>query len=293
MAGTKNDFNLTRIKLVTILGIAVALLAIFLGFNGRMTQRQENAFFTVKDRWQLPFTLQEVSGIAWLGDHKMAAVQDEDGSIFIYDLKAKQVEEEIVFGDPGDYEGIAVKDADAFVLRSDGAILEISNFKDDQRTLKTYETRFTERNNMESLEIDLDGNRLLISPKDHDLDSEKYKGIFAFSLENRKLASQPVLRIDLTDTILSRFRENDLYKTFRPSDLAIHPKTKEIYVLEGTTPKLLILDADGNPKNAYALDKKMFPQPEGITFSPNGTLYISSEGTKDAHGTITQLEFKR
>ncbi|HET8736550.1 MAG TPA: SdiA-regulated domain-containing protein [Pricia sp.] len=283
---------MTRIKLITILGIVLALLVIFLGFNGRFSQRHGNAYYTVKDRWQLPFTLQEVSGIVWLGDHKVAAVQDEDGSIFIYDLKAKQVEEEIEFGDPGDYEGIAVKDADAFVLRSDGAILEINNFRDGQRTVKTYETRFTERNNMESLAIDPDENRLLISPKDHDLDSDNFKGIYAFSLENKKLASQPVLRIDLTDSILSRFRDNDLYKTFRPSDLAIHPKSKEIYVLEGTKPKLLILGADGNPKKAYALDKKMFPQPEGITFSPNGTLYISSEGKKDTHGTITQLEFK-
>ncbi|KKK42412.1 hypothetical protein LCGC14_1859530 [marine sediment metagenome] len=36
------------------------------------------------------------------------------------------------------------------------------------------------------------------------------------------------------------------------------------------------MDGEGNPKNAYTFDKKTIPQPEGITFSPDGTLCISS-----------------
>jgi uncharacterized protein YjiK len=55
----------------------------------------------------------------------------------------------------------------------------------------------------------------------------------------------------------------------------------------------LILDADGNAKYAYVLDKKMFPQPEGITFGTDATLYISSEGKKGASGTLTELKLHR
>ena len=72
--------------------------------------------------------------------------------------------------------------------------------------------------------------------------------------------------------------------------MAIHPITGEYYVLEGVRPKLLIIDRDGHLKNAYFLEKAMFPQPEGITFNEEGILFISSEGKGDGLGTITQLQ---
>ncbi len=43
-------------------------------------------------------------------------------------------------------------------------------------------------------------------------------------------------------------------------------------------------------KNAYGLEKELFPQPEGITFSPDGRPYTSSEGKKDTKATISKME---
>jgi DNA-binding beta-propeller fold protein YncE len=149
---------------------------------------------------------------------------------------------------------------------------------------------FNTENNTESLQLDRELNRLLIAPKDRDPNSKASKGIYAFSLDSKKIVPEPLFRIDMGDEVFTRFREKESYKTFRPSDLAIHPLTKEIYVLEGSNPKLLILDAKGNAKKVYAIDKKIIPQPEGIAFDPDGTLYICSEGTKDGKGTITELQ---
>lgn len=72
-------------------------------------------------------------------------------------------------------------------------------------------------------------------PKAFDQNSEHYKGIYAFSLDTKKMQPEPIYKIDMAD-------------------------------------------------------KNLFPQPEGITFSPNGTLYISSEGKKDAKATISQMK---
>ncbi len=291
MNATGNNINMGRIKLFTILGLLFGMVLIIFGFKDKIAQpKSNNLSYSIENRWELPFDLREISGIAWLEDGKIAAVQDEDGIIFIYDLKMNQVEKEINFGQPGDYEGIAVNGTDAYVMRSDGAILAIHNFEDSDRTVKIYKTPFTDENNMETLELDVDRNSLLISPKDRDSSSDSFKGVYAFSLVTKEMATEPIIKINMTDEALERLKENDLYKTFRPSDLAIHPKTKEIYLLEGAKPKLLILDVNGSLKNAYGFDRKLFPQPEGITFSPDGTLYISSEGENDGKGTITELK---
>ncbi|WP_373517901.1 SdiA-regulated domain-containing protein [Pricia sp.] len=284
---------MNKMKLWTILGLGLGFILIIVLFTDMAPERNQGGLsFTVSQRWNLPSELDEISGIVYLENGKIAAVQDEDGIIFIYDLNEKKVDREIAFGDKGDYEGLAVNKADAYVLRSDGTIIEIKNFENADRTVNTYRTPFSGKNNVEALELDVERNSLLISPKDMDLGSDRYKGVYGFSLETKKIESEPLFKLDMGDKALKRFRENDLAKTFRPSDLAIHPKTKEIYMLEGSKPKLLILDADGNVKNAYGLDKKMFPQPEGITFDNEGSLYIASEAKKGGNGTITQLKLK-
>ncbi len=284
---------MNRMKVWTLLGLGLGFVLIIAVFTDMAPQRkQSDLSFTVSQRWNLPSELDEISGIAWLNDDKMAAVQDEDGIIFLYDLKEKKIEKRILFGGPGDYEGLAVHQQDAYVLRSDGTIFAIQDFENSNKTVKTYQTPFSEKNNMETMEFDMERNSLLISPKDRDLSSDRYKGVYAFSLDTKKMEKAPIIKLDMGDKTLKRFRENDLYKTFRPSDLAIQPKTKEIYILEGSKPKLLILDAVGNAKNAYILDKKMFPQPEGIAFGTDGSLYISSEAKKEGNGTITELKLK-
>lgn len=293
MDTTGNTFNMGKIKFWTITAIILVAGLVFFGFNDLLpSTKGDPVRYDVVKRWELPSELREISAIAWLATDKLAAIQDEDGIIYIYDLKMKKVIETIKFGSGGDFEGLAIVDDDAYVLESNGRISEISNFETPDRTVNQYDTGFSSDNDMETLAFDEAQNRLLIAPKDRDLDSDRTKGVYAFSLDTKTMNMKPVLSIDLGDKILKRFRENDLSETFRPSDLAIHPETKYIYVLEGAKPKLLILDADGNPKSAFSFDKRIFRQPEGITFSPDGRLFIASEGKKGDSGTITELKLR-
>ena len=76
---------------------------------------------------------------------------------------------------------------------------------------------------------------------------------------------------------------------FRPSALAKDPKTSEWYVIASINKILLGLDAEWNDIEAIKLDKKVFPQPEGMVFDRDGDLLISNEGGKTGAGTIVKV----
>ncbi len=289
-----NVFSMRKVRWITILAILMAAGMIFYAFREEVPlTKPQGVSYEVINRWDLPFDLLEISGIAYLDTDKIAAIQDEDGILYIYNLKTKEIEKKIHFEDAGDYEGVAVVGKNAYVLNSHGTIYEIKDFQTSDQAVATYKTPFTNKNNMESLTADATGEHLLLVPKYLDLNSERYKGIYSFSLASKKMAPDAIFKIDMESDILKKYRSKKSQKTFLPSDMAIHPKSGEMYVLEGTEPKLLILDTKGNPIHLYHLDKRMFPQPEGIAFGPDGRLYISSEGNKNVSGSITELQLQR
>lgn len=249
-----------------------------------------NTDYTINKTWELPKELNEVSGITWLSENTIASVQDEDGIIFIYDLKQSKIVERIEFAGAGDYEGITVNKNDAYVLRSDGMIYEISNFRSKNKAVQSFKTDFSEKNNLESLTLNSKANSLIIAPKDRDR-TDDFKGLYEIPISSRTMDAKPSIRINMNDDAFKSYQKKKVYNTFSPSDIAIHPKTGEYYVLEGKNPKLVVLDKDGTIKKVHELDKKQFSQPEGITFSPDGTLFISNEAG-DKAANILEVSFK-
>ncbi|WP_432411723.1 SdiA-regulated domain-containing protein [Rasiella sp. SM2506] len=278
--------------------LSVGTLAILVVFAVYAFTIQKDEFSTstvskeyaIEKTWELPKDLNEISGIAWLPDGTIASVQDEDGIIYIFDLKKNKIVEEIEFAGSGDYEGIAVHYNTAYVMRSDGTIYEISNFRTKEKSVETFETDFSAKNNMETITLHSKNNSLVIAPKDRDT-SDDFKGLYQIPIDSKTMNATPSVRINMNDGAFKSFKKKKAYKTFSPSDVAIHPKTGEYYVLEGKNPKLLILEADGTIKKVHELDKKRFAQPEGITFSPEGILYISNE-SGDGPASIVQVKFK-
>lgn len=65
---------------------------------------------------------------------------------------------------------------------------------------------------------------------------------------------------------------------FKPSGIAVHPKSNDIYIIGSVGKMMVVLNHTGEIKNLIPLNPKIFWQPEGICFSPDGDLYISSEG---------------
>ncbi len=237
--------------------------------------------------WILPKELHEISGIAWVNATHFACVQDEIGTVFLFNIQDNKIDEEIPFGPKGDYEGIALVGNTIYVLRADGVIFGIENYTSSQRGVKMYKTSLTKKQDSESLAYDKKNNRLLIAVKGADPNSQDYKGIYAFNLATKTMSETPVYKIDLNHSIFGDVKKAK--NAISPSDIAIHPSTGEIYVLEGTKPKLLIMNAKGEMRSLYKLKGPDFPQPEGLTFSPDGKMYISNEGG-DGEGNILQVE---
>src|SRR5205814_2369955 len=99
-----------------------------------------------------------------------------------------------------------------------------------------------------------------------------------------------LLRLDSTATIekTSTFKDSSDKKfekftneklLFFPSAIAVHPITHDIYILSTKDNKCMAqYSYNGELKSLQFFDKDLLPQPEGICFAPDGTMYISTEG---------------
>jgi uncharacterized protein YjiK len=233
-------------------------------------------------------------------------VQDEKGKVYICQSKTGEILESVSFGEAGDYEGIANVNDTIWVLASNGNLQRITDFNSDKQKVKEYKTPLDTENDTEGLCYDETENRLLIACKSKaGKEMKGFRAVYGFHLGTLKISEQPVLRIQL-DAIKSWLLQNEEGKfvaneienlfgneradvSFQPSEIAVHPLTGEIYVLAARGNLLVVTDRAGKIQNVNSLDPDLLKQPEGITFLPNGDMYISDEG-KD--GTANLLLFK-
>jgi uncharacterized protein YjiK len=247
---------------------------------------------TVLKEWDMPDELREISGLSYLDDERLACVQDEIGAVYIYNIKTSKIEKEIPFAGTGDYEGLAVVDKAVWVLRADGSLFEISDINAAQPVVKEYDTHLTVAQDTEGLCYDPDNKRLLVTVKEKDPGSDTYKGIYAFDLGSRTMATTPAFKIDLQHEVFANAAANEKKKkagAIMPAAIAIHPVSKEMFITDGPKSRLLVTNKDGSIKKFLQLDSKKFMQPEGITFNKQGELFISNEG-KDVPGNILKVE---
>ncbi len=164
-----------KTELKIILGLFLLIgLTVFAFSNKKWEQPKKNYEYTILNRWELPKVLEEVSGISWIGNNKVACIQDEEGSIFIYNLKTSQLEDTIDFANKGDYEDIVSFQQDAYVLRSDGIIFGVENYLTAPKVTE-YATFNDDSRNVEGLTLDKVHNRLLLAVKDEKHEEKAFK----------------------------------------------------------------------------------------------------------------------
>lgn len=256
--------------------------------KGKETREKsvKDAGVNIVQKWELPEVLKEVSGIAYLDGNRFACVQDEEGAIFIYNVKDGKIEKRIPFAGPGDYEGITLNGGTAYVVRADGRLYEVP-MGGSKSSVKEFSTPLTAAHNVEGLFYDKSANRLLLAIKNTDPGNKSYKGIYAFDLATHTFINEPVFKLELEHPLWANGSKKK--SVVKPSALALHPITGDVYIVDGPSARLMVLDASGNPKKAYSLGKD-YPQAEGITFSPSGNLFISNEGKQ--LGNIIQTELQ-
>ena len=236
-------------------------------------------------RWDLPKELEEVSGLAYYRKNQLACIQDEDGIFYIYDLKKNEIGRKDQFAKKGDYEGVEVIKDTAYVLKSNGEVFYFKIKKQGIGEVKKIKTDLSKSNDAEGLGYEEKSGELLIACKEDPgtkkINIKKSRSIYRIDLAENKFKKKPKYIIEgksynkmLEEKGLSKKK----HKPFKPSGIAVHPKNDHIFIIGTVGKMMIVLSPDGEIKDLIPLDPKIFWQPEGICFSPNGDLYISSEG---------------
>ncbi|GAB3714479.1 hypothetical protein GCM10027592_54300 [Spirosoma flavus] len=230
----------------------------------------------------LPNKLKEISGLTFYKGNKLLCVQDEEAVVYEFDTGTGKVTNEFGFGGYGDFEGIEYVNGEVYVLESNG---DLFRFKPDSKEIGRTKTELPKKTEVEGLGYDPKTKRLLIAVKKGG-GSSSDKAVYSFDLLNRAVFKD----MSLNDEQLKGAGIDP--KDYKPSGIAVHPITGDWYVLTSAGKRLVITSRRAKIMYSAPLDAKLFRQPEGICFAPNGDLYIASEGD-GKKGYILKFEYKK
>ncbi|MBN1924957.1 MAG: SdiA-regulated domain-containing protein [Prolixibacteraceae bacterium] len=255
----------------------------------------------------LPEVLKEISGIVMIDDENMACIEDENGKIYIYNLKSRKIETSNMFGYKGDYEGIAYNGNEFFIARNDGVLFEVSSVQSGMEAENFYSLPVPCAD-IESITFNKLKNCLLFASKGTSENevciNQSKRTIYSFNLKSKSFEENPFVEIPFEE-INAFLKKNNIVLPpvfnskgeiikeqikLRASDMAIHPLTSDIYILSASEHLLFVFSTKGALLDIVVLNEVFYPQAEGITFTSNGDIYISNEG---GNGSPTLLFIKK
>ncbi|MEM1217311.1 MAG: SdiA-regulated domain-containing protein [Bacteroidota bacterium] len=261
---------------------------------------------------ELAPALNEISGLSMAyRDTRIAAVNDELGIIYLLDPQDGKILQEIPFWKTGDYEGIEVKGSDAYIVKSSGTIYEVKYFGTEGQEVTKYNTVLGKENDVEGFCFNREGDKLLLACKGQagiKGQDVEVKNIYSFDLETKTVDTIPyqqIVRARVNEFLQQNTTIPKLEKlveffdpshpsfTLAPSAIAIQPGTGHLFLTSSVGKVFMVLDTDGKILYIEKLSKKIHPQPEGMCFANDGTLYISSEGKELGVGRIQKFVLKR
>ena len=300
---------MNTLKLFSLCGI---LALYILACSGKKAEEKSSAEPQIFQNYELnnpsvvfvlPEELNEISGLAVISPELLLANQDEKGVLYFFNIEKETVEKKLKWGKEGDYEGVAVVGNTAYVTNSKGTIYQIKNYQSGNPEVKEFENKELSDCDAEGLAYHKDEHVLLIACKEGSGKGDRK--IYRFSPDSMVLEPQPYRSLSLKEieefvitTGLDKFSVN-LGKfldpegesgVLLPSGIAIHPKSKDLFVLSAKSKLLLVYTPAGELKDVAELDHTLFRQPEAIAFTPNGDLYIGNEA-KGEKATILKFVY--
>ncbi len=247
-------------------------------FNGQAKKYQSPKGYklTEPQRFRVRESMQEISGIVLFPDeHHIYAINDEQGKVFKIDVTTDKPYPTTKFDRSGDYEDLVYTPKGWLILKSNGTLYQIHDTFTDSVTSTEYHFPKSGKQEFESIYLDTPSNSVLMICKQCDEDkAQRATSAYRFHLDNLRFDTDPAYRIDVTE--IARLGGVDI-KNFRPSAAAIHPKENRLYIISSVNQMLVITGLDGKVQEVYHLKHKLFEQPEGLSFAPNGDMYISNE----------------
>ena len=276
-----------KISSLIIAGFFVLLFARCNGDDRAKYESPDGYDFSSPWILKLPIELDEISGIAYYPkDTSVFAINDEFGYLYKIHLMGNREIRKWKFSNAGDYEELALIDTIFYAMQSNGNI-EVFTFGENGTVLK-FDAYFPAKGNEFEI-LYYDSATHILSMVCKDCDSDKKKSLTKYHFD-------PVSKTFLDSTssidvkkIAIMMGEKGL--KFKPSGAAIHPITKELYIISAVNDMLVITDGQGEPRISYRIDEKLFKQPEGLTFTPEGDLLISNESADKGVANILLFKY--
>ncbi len=259
-------------------------------------------------KYILPKSLKEISGLTIIDSTTAVCVQDENGILFFYDLLSSTIKTQKIFAADGDYEGVACVNNSIYVLRSDGVLFEIVDYRAEKLVVTIHQTGIPV-DDYEGLCYDVDNNRLLIACKGRGgkIGALKdQKEIYDFNLGTKRASSKPVMELSISAVKkfalknYKGFPVKEVKKTevkeadikFLPSEIGIHPISKKLYLLSAADRCLFIFNMKGEVESIEQLKENLFHKSEGLSFFKNGDMLISNEAD-DEDPILLRLNYRK
>ena len=237
----------------------------------------------------LPQALDEISGIAYYPkDTSIFAIIDEDGLLFKVSLNRPDEVKEWRFDKQRDFEDIVFLDSTFYVMVSNGDLDKITFDGDKIAVAKVdFPNASKKVNEFESMYFSADSNRLIMLCKQCEDDKKSTLSSYYFSDSAHQFVNYQTME---TEPLFQKIGSKK--EKIKPSAAAINPLTKELYVLCSVNKIIYIQDPQGKIKDVIKLDPKIYKQPEGMAFTPEGDLIISNEVYLEGYGTLLLLKNK-
>jgi hypothetical protein len=244
---------------------------------------------------KLPDKLNEISGIVYYPkDNSVFAVVDEFGvlsKVFVNDGTDKAVIQQWRFEKSGDFEDLVLHDSTFYALKSKGDVVAFKFVASDSIQSSEFDIPKDSagKSEYEIMYFDTELNKLVLVCKDCASDKKEAVSTMTFDPATKSFSPGPY-KIE-TAPIAQQLQMQQI--KLKASGAAIHPITKELYTISSVNKALLITDTRGILKRALPLDPKIFKQPEGITFTPNGDMFISNEFAEEGLPNLLFFKYKK
>ncbi len=222
-------------------------------------------------RWVLPDALAEVSGLAWEGAAALAH-GDEAGLVYRVAPSEGATLAASLEGEPrDDFEGIALA-AGRLVLSTSSGRLYVAGWPPRGATAphRVVDTRLGRECELEGLAWDAQSSSLLLPCKQARGKDRRRGEVVVWRWHLDRGTALPGVAI--TEGSL----EAAGLRGFRPSAIEVDAATGNWLLLSANPPALLEVTPAGSVVHAAALDRR-HPQPEGLTLTPAGELFLADE----------------
>jgi len=250
----------------------------------------ENYDFANPKIINLPQVLDEISGISYYPkDTSVFAIIDEDGILYKIALNDPSTVKEWRFDKQRDFEDLVYRDSTFYVLVSNGDIDKLT-FVNDKIEIEKIEFPNASKkvNEFESLYFAPDSGKIVLLCKQCEEDKKTILTSFYFNDSSKGFENYATIE---TEPIFQKMGSKK--EKIKPSAAAVHPITKDLYVLCSVNNMLFIQNEQGKLKEIIKLNPKIYKQPEGMAFTPEGDLIISNEVYLEGYATLLLLKNKK